>query len=242
VEPCKLSVVMPAYREVDALRQLLPNLVPAVKKLSDRSEIIVTDSMEPLDDTAAVCAEHGVLHVNRTGGNSYGDAVRTGISMSTGEFVLLMDADGSHNPRDLIRLWSARNDHDIVIGSRYVSGGRTENPVVLIWMSRILNYMYRFAFRLPVRDVSNSFRLYRGSQLRSIKLESTDFDIVEEILIRLVFGPAKATVTEVPVVFEERKAGQSKRNLPAFMLSYMASMRKMQKFRHAELAKDKRRA
>jgi len=242
MENCELSIVMPAYREADALRQLLPVLVPAVKALSARSEIIVADSMEPLDDTAAVCVEHGARHIYRTGGNAYGDAVRTGIRNSAGEYVLLMDADGSHNPRDMGRLWAERKSYDIVIGSRYVKGGSTENPAMLIWMSRILNYMYKFAFSLPVSDVSNSFRLYRGAQLRSVNLLSSDFDIVEEILIRLTFGPTKATVTEVPVTFEQRKAGESKRNLPAFMLSYLGSIMTMRKFRAAELDKEKRRA
>ena len=151
-----------------------------------------------------------------------------------------MDADGSHNPRDIERLWAARDGFDVIIGSRYVRGGNTENPAVLIWMSRILNYMYKFAFNLPINDVSNSFRLYRGDQLRAVELVSNDFDIVEEVLIRLTFGEAKATVTEVPVTFERRKAGESKRNLPAFMLSYMGSMRTMRKFRAAELSKVKR--
>jgi len=139
-------------------------------------------------------------------------------------------------------LWALRNGHDIVIGSRYVKGGSTENPVVLIWMSRIVNYVYKFAFNLSVQDVSNSFRLYRGEQLRSVTLESNDFEIVEEILIRLTFGASKATVTEVPVTFEQRKAGESKRNLPAFMLSYIGSILRMRRFRAAELAKERRRA
>jgi dolichol-phosphate mannosyltransferase len=242
LENCELSVVMPAYREADALRQLLPSLIPAVKSLSENAEIIVADSMEALDDTAAVCAGYGVRHIFRTGGNAYGDAVRTGIRSSTGRYVLLMDADGSHNPRDINRLWSARDSCDIIIGSRYIRGGSTENPAILIWMSRVLNYMYKFAFSLRVNDVSNSFRLYRGEQLRSIELISNDFDIVEEILIRLAFGLTKSTVTEVPVTFEQRKAGESKRNLPAFMLSYIGSIRTMRKFRAAELRKTGRRS
>lgn len=240
MEPCELSVVIPAYREADALRRLLPVLVTAVNALCERSEILVTDSTVPLDDTAKVCAEYDVRHMHRTGGNAYGDAVRTGIRNSTGAYVLLMDADGSHNPKDIECLWSARGRHDLVIGSRYIKGGSTENPAVLILMSRILNYVYKFAFRLPVSDISNSFRLYRGAQLRSIELVSNDFDIVEEILIRLTFGPTKATVIEVPVAFEKRKAGESKRNLPAFMLSYMGSIMTMRRFREAELNKEKR--
>lgn len=230
-----LSVVMPAYREADALRQLLPGLLSAVAALGGQSEIIVSDSMSPLDDTAKVCAEFGVKHIRRVGGDAYGDAVRSGINSSQGRHVLLIDADGSHNPRDIGRLWEIRDQFDVVIASRYVPGGHTQNPLVLIWMSRVLNYMYRFAFSLPVNDVSNSFRLYRGHQLRSLNLVSSDFDIVEEILIRLVFGDAKATLVEVPVTFERRKAGESKRNLPAFMLTYMKSIRTMRRFIADEL-------
>jgi dolichol-phosphate mannosyltransferase len=238
-DPCELSVVLPAYREADSLRMLLPRLVPLVTAASPASEIIVSDSMEPLDDTEAVCAENGVVYIRRSGGNSYGDAVRSGIQRSHGRFVLLMDADGSHNPQITTELWRNRDKAKIIIGSRYVKGGATENPAILILMSRVLNYAYQFAFRLPVSDVSNSLRLYRGDQLRSLHLVSNNFDIVEEILIRLVSGPAHATVLEVPMTFEQRKAGESKRNLPAFMLSYLSSMRKMQRFRREELAKQK---
>jgi dolichol-phosphate mannosyltransferase len=238
-DPCELSVVLPAYREADSLRIVLPRLVPIVNAVSTQSEIIVSDAMEPLDDTEAVCAQNGVLHIRRSGGNSYGDAVRSGIQRSRGRFVLLMDADGSHNPHVVTELWRSRDKAEIVIGSRYVKGGATENPALLIFMSRILNYAYQIAFRLPVSDVSNSLRLYRGDQLRSLHLVSSNFDIVEEILIRLVAGPAHATVLEVPMTFEQRKAGESKRNLPAFMLSYLSSMRKMQRFRREELLRQK---
>lgn len=236
---CELSVVLPAYREADSLHIVLPRLVPVVAAASASSEIIVSDSMEPLDNTEAVCAENGVVHIRRSGGNTYGDAVRSGIQRSRGRFVLLMDADGSHNPQVVTDLWRNRHKAEIVIGSRYVKGGATENPALLILMSRVLNYAYQFAFRLPVSDVSNSLRLYHGDQLRSLHLVSNNFDIVEEILIRLVTGRTHSTVLEVPMTFEQRKAGVSKRNLPAFMLSYLSSMRKMQRFRSEELAKDK---
>lgn len=237
--PVELSIVMPAYREADALRTLLPALVPIAQQLSTEVEIIVSDAMHPVDDTAAVCAANGVIHRPRTGGESYGDAVRSGIEASRGRYVLLMDSDGSHNPLDTEKLWSRRGAADIIIGSRYVKGGNTENPYLLILMSRVLNLIYRFAFKLPAEDVSNSFRLYVGDQVRSLTLVSNNFDIVEEILIRLVYGPKKATVLEIPMTFEQRKAGESKRNLPLFMLTYISSMRKMLRFRKEEIQREK---
>jgi dolichol-phosphate mannosyltransferase len=233
----QLSVVMPAYLEAESLTQLLPAIIDALADLCPRHEILVVDAMEALDNTAEICARHGVRHLHRTGGNAYGDAVRTGLGQAKGEFFLLMDADGSHDPKYIKDLWNARASADVVIGSRYVPGGRTENPLLLIWMSRILNYMYKFAFRIQVNDVSNSFRLYRGDQIRALTLVSNDFDIVEEILIRLIFGPAQARVVEIPVSFERRMAGRTKRNLWLFMLSYYGSIRTLRKFRAAELRK-----
>ena len=236
-----LSVVMPAYREADSLRTLLPKLVPIIRSLDAQAEVIVADSREPLDDTAAICRDAGVVHLARTGGDSYGDAVRSGIQRSRGRYVQLMDSDGSHNPLAIPSLWQHRLEADIVIGSRYVKGGHTENPAHLIFMSRMLNHVYRLAFSLPAADVSNSFRLYDGGQLRSLVLVSNNFDIVEEILIRLVYGPTHSRVTEVPMTFEQRKAGESKRNLMKFLMSYAASMRKMQSFRVEELRRQKER-
>ncbi len=221
------------------MRTLLPALVPAAQRLSPSFEIIVSDSMQPLDDTAAVCTENGVIHRPRTGGESYGDAVRSGIAASRGKYVLLMDSDGSHNPADTQKLWEKRGVADVIIGSRYVKGGNTENPYLLILMSRMLNLVYRFAFKLPAQDVSNSFRLYLGDQVRSLTLVSNNFDIVEEILIRLVYGPKKASVLEIPMTFEQRKAGESKRNLPLFLLTYMSSMGKMLRFRKEEIQREK---
>ena len=136
-------------------------------------------------------------------------------------------------------LWRNRDKAEIIIGSRYVKGGATENPAVLILMSRVLNYAYQFAFRLPASDVSNSLRLYRGHQSRSLHLVSNTLISLRKYLIRLVSGRAHSTVLEIPMTFEQRKAGESKRNLPAFMLSYLSSMKKMQRFRREELAKQR---
>lgn len=235
-ESCELSIVLPAYREADSLRQLLPKLTQAAAALTPDFEIVVVDSLTPLDDTQAVCEAAGVHHLFRRGGNKYGDAVRTGIAESRGRFVLLMDADGSHNPADIERLFRERGRHDVIIGSRYISGGKTENPATLIFLSFVVNWTYRLAFGLRVRDVSNSFRLYRGDQLRALHLDSDDFEIVQEILIRLASGTSRASVTEVPVKFEKRKAGESKRNLLAFSISYLRSILRLRRFRARAIA------
>jgi len=78
-----------------------------------------------------------------------------------------------------------------------------------------------------VKDVSDSFRLYKTSMLRQISLECDNFDIVEEILILLKMQFPDMKITEVPVSFEKRDQGESKRDLKKFIMSYLNTMRKL---------------
>ena len=229
-EAIELSIVLPAYEEVENLRVLLPKLREIAGSLTPRHEILIVDTLQPRDATPQVCAEAGVRYIPRRGGDLYGDAVRTGISESRGRFVLL-DADGSHNPGFLPQLWSQRDAADLVIASRYMPGGKTENPAILILMSLAVNVVFRFALGLSCRDVSNSSRLYRGEHLRALDLTCDNFDIVEEILVLLSFTHPGYRIREVPSTFEERKAGKTKRKLLAFALSYIAVLRRLRRLR-----------
>lgn len=219
--PLDLSVVIPVYREADSLRTLLPSLEQALGGLGVAYEILIVDTIRPLDDAPAICAGRpGVRYLNRSGGDRYGDAIRTGIAATAGEWVVLMDGDGSHNPAFLAEMWPWRREHDLVIASRYVAGGKTENPAVLIFLSLLVNITFRLVLGLNCLDVSNSFRLYRGDQLRMLKLVCHHFDIVEEILVRLANAPVGCRIKEIPCVFERRKAGRTKRNLVTFAIGY----------------------
>jgi dolichol-phosphate mannosyltransferase len=144
-----------------------------------------------------------------------------------------MDADGSHSASYFASMWARRADFDIVIGSRYVAGGHTENPAILIWMSYVLNLTFRVVFNIHARDVTNSFRLYRTAILKPMKMESNDFDILEEILIKAVTCRPSARVGEVPVTFGRRKAGESKRKLLQFALGYFNTLQKLRRFQKA---------
>jgi len=201
---------------------LLPRLAETARSLTDRFEILVVDTQSPLDETPAVCEQLGATYVPRSGGDTYGDAVKTGIAHSRGRYVILMDADGSHNPGFLPKLWEHRETHDLVIASRYMRGGQTENPAILIFMSLAVNVVFRVVLGLHCLDVSNSFRLYRGDDLRRLTLRCRNFDIVEEILVTLNFSQAGYRIKEVPFTFEQRKAGKTKRKLLPFALSYLA--------------------
>jgi dolichol-phosphate mannosyltransferase len=229
----ELTVILPAYNEAATLRDLLPTIKAAATALTPNFEILILDTQSAMDDTAEVCELNGVRHIRRSGGNQYGDAIRTGIAEARGRYLLCMDADGSHSGSYFASMWAQRDNFDIVIGSRYVTGGHTENPAILIWMSYVLNLTFRIVFNIHAKDVTNSFRLYRTGVLKPMRLDSNDFDILEEILIKAVTRRPAATVGEVPVTFGRRKAGESKRKLLQFALGYFNTLRKLRRFQQA---------
>ena len=228
--PVDLSVTIAAYREAENLALMLPAIKAAAAGLTPDFEVLIVDTQEAMDDTEAICAANGVRHVRRSGGNSYGDATRTVIREARGKYMLNMDADGSHSPEYFAAMWAERERYDITIGSRYAPGGHTENPAVLIWMSYVLNLTFRIAFRIRAKDVTNSFRLYRREILTPLRLESNDFDILEEILIKVTLRKPPARLGEVPVTFARRKAGESKRKLVQFALGYLSTLKRMRAF------------
>lgn len=225
-----ISVVLPAYKEAQNLRVLLPRLTAVLKQSGEAWEVLVADALQPTGDgTEKVCKENGVTYLNRQGGNYYGDAIRTGIKAARYDRIVIMDADGSHDPADILRMGQAMEEKnlDLVIGSRYMKGGKTHNGPILRLMSLMVNLSYRVLFQIKVKDVSNSFRMYSGEKLKKIPLQCNNFDIVEEILILFQIYNPQARIAEIPVYFNKRMAGRSKRKLAQFVLSYLGTMHKL---------------
>lgn len=224
-----LSVILPAYQEAENLKSILPRLRQTLERIKIPYEILVIDTVQPMDDAKMVCLENNCRYINRQGGNFYGNAMRTGFAKAEGTYIVVMDADGSHNPEDIGRFYKEMQTgkYDLVIGSRYCQGGKTENGFVLRLMSRVLNISYKVVFGLKVEDVSDSFRMYKADQLKAIKTECHNFDIVEEILILLNYTVPNFKVCEVPILFDKRASGSSKRNLKTFIKSYLVTMKKL---------------
>lgn len=226
-----LSIVMPAYQEEENLRMLLPRIIEALDALAVSYEVLVVDTLTPMDATQELCATlDAVRYVARAGGNAYGDAVRTGIAQARGTHVIFMDSDGSHSPEWISKLYVHRDEADVVIASRYVEEGYTENSWLLTFMSRVLNVTYSVVLGIRCRDVSNSYRLYQGSQLRALTLKCDNFDIVEEVLFKLVRLRRPLVIKEVPFTFKQRLFGRTKRKLLVFMLTYVFTLVKLRFF------------
>ncbi|MCD2194948.1 polyprenol monophosphomannose synthase [Actinomycetospora endophytica] len=214
-------VVVPTYDE----RENLPGLVERILATLPAVRLLVVDDGSPdgtgalADDLAARDPRLSVLHHHpRRGlGAAYVDAfahVMATHPASEIGWVVEMDADGSHAPEDLPALLaSARAEGaDLVLGSRYVPGGRVVNwPWYRNALSRSANVYSRRALRLPVRDVTGGFRLYRRGVLDEVTrtpVSSQGYCFQVDMAFRVQRGGH--VVREVPITFTERAAGASK--------------------------------
>lgn len=231
----KVSIILPAYKEAENLKKILPNIHEILQQTTITYEILVIDTMNALDNTEDICLSNNAICIRRENGNLYGDAIRTGFMKARGEFIVVMDADGSHNPKDIIRFYNEmlNGNYSLIIGSRYCSGGYTDNNFILRLMSHVLNITYRILFGLKVKDVSDSYRMYKAKTLENLTLDCDNFDIVEEILIKLSLTTDAFTVKEIPIVFSKRDEGESKRDLIKFIRSYFKTISKLMRIKHS---------
>lgn len=228
-----LSIIIPAYNEGENLEKLLPRIINTLSVQQIIYEIIVVDVVPSLDNTQNICSNFDTVnYLKRIGGNDYGDAIITGFSAAKYDYIAVMDADGSHSPEELPKMLAATDDAEVIIASRYVKGGRTDNPFILIMLSLIVNIVYQLVLQLKVRDVSNSFRIYRRKQIENLKLECKNFDIVEEILVKLQLLYPHNRVLELPTTFKKRIGGESKRQLVKFAFSYLVSIYRILKSKY----------
>lgn len=222
-----VSIVVPTLDEEGNIGELVRRCLRVLAGLRVSHEIIVVDGGSA-DATVTEAREAGadVIEYNRRG---YGGALRQGFARSSGERIITMDSDLSHEPEVIERLWAARDEADVIIASRYVPGGRADMTFYRHLLSRILNSVFTRVLRVPIRDISSGFRLYRGDDVRGLTFEAEDFDVLEEILIRLINDGR--TVRETPFHYRPRHMGRSHAKLIQFGIAYCGTLHKMWRLR-----------
>ncbi|MFZ0245382.1 MAG: methyltransferase domain-containing protein, partial [Candidatus Binatus sp.] len=144
----------------------------------------------------------------------YAGAMETGIAEARGDYLLTLDADQSHDPDFIVKMWRARTRADIVIASRYALGGVAYSGFVRRFTSWLLNGLLRRMLSMPVRDISSGYRLYRREALANLELTATNFEVQEEILVKAY--ASGFSVVEVPFTYYPRGAGRSHAKLASF--------------------------
>lgn len=213
----KVLVVIPTYNE----RENLPLIVAGVRTAAPEVHILVADDNSPdgtgevADDLAASDQAVQVLHrANKSGlGAAYLEAFQWAKDHDY-DVVVEMDADGSHSPTDLVKILAALTNSDVVLGSRWVKGGRVINwPKSRELLSRGGNIYTRLWLGIPLRDATGGFRAYRMSALAKLELSkvaSQGYCFQVDMAWRAVRSGLR--VTEVPITFREREIGESKMN------------------------------
>jgi dolichol-phosphate mannosyltransferase len=213
----RILVSLATYNE----RENLPPLIAEIQKILPDAHILVIDDNSPdgtgkvADELAANDSRIRVLH--RPGKLGLGTALMAAMKYADEngyDYLQNMDADFSHPPRFLPGILAGMDRNDVMIGSRYVAGGGTENwPFARRVMSRSVNRLVRILFGMPVKDASGAFRCYRVSKLKDVRLDwirSRGYSFQQEVLFRC--HKAGCRLGEFPIIFENRRHGSSKVN------------------------------
>ncbi|GAB7007126.1 polyprenol monophosphomannose synthase [Nocardioides sp. AN3] len=213
-------IVVPTYNESASVAALLEEIATVRSRAAGASiDVLVVDDSSP-DGTGDVIRRHPAFGewlrlLTRGSKNGLGAAYRAGFSVAVEDgydAIVQMDADGSHPASEVPAMLHLLDDHDVVIGSRYVPGGATVNwPVERRMLSGAANAYARSMLRLTTRDATSGFRAWRRSSLAAAHvLDSTSTGYGFQVENTWRSERAGLRVAEHPITFTERTAGASK--------------------------------
>ncbi len=214
----KAVVVVPTYNEIENIERLLRT----VFSLQREFHVLVVDDNSP-DGTATVVEENfrtypeKLFLLKRAEKTGLGTAYIAGFKWALQhgyDYIFEMDADFSHNPNDLIRLFNAchKEGNDVAIGSRYVKGVNVVNwPMSRVLMSWLASKYVRFVMGIDIYDTTAGFICYRRRVLEKINLDNIRFvGYAFQIEMKFKAYLSKFKIKEVPVIFTDRTKGESK--------------------------------
>lgn len=217
-------IIIPTYNECENIE----NIIRAIFDLEKVFHITIIDDGSP-DGTSSIVKNlqnefpEKLFLIQRKGKQGLGTAYITGFKWALDhnyEYIFEMDADFSHNPNDLIRLYKACAEEggDVAIGSRYVSGVNVVNwPMNRVLMSYFASAYVRTVTRMPICDTTAGFKCYRRIVLQTIDLDKIHFKgYAFQIEMKFTAYKCGFKIIEVPVIFINRIKGTSKMNSSIF--------------------------
>lgn len=221
-----IAIILPTYNERENLQAVVPRILEVLTDSGIDGHIIIVDDSSP-DGTGTLAKElsnkHGrvtvIIREKKLGiGSAYKEGFRTALSRGF-EGLIEMDADGSHDPRFIpVFVEKLAEGYELVIGSRYVSGGK-----IPAWslgrrmISKITGFFTRFLFGLKTHDPTSGFRAYSATPLKKIDLsevKSDGYAFQVEMVAR--YEKMGLRVCEIPIEFIDRVKGKSKLGATAF--------------------------
>ena len=226
-------VIIPTYNE----KENIENIIRAVFGLEKTFHILIIEDGSP-DGTAAIVKElqkefpERLFMIERTGKLGLGTAYICGFKWAIEhkyDYIFEMDADFSHNPNDLPRLYNAcaNEGYDLAIGSRYVSGVNVVNwPMGRVLMSYYASKYVQLVTGIKVKDTTAGFKCYRRQVLETMELDKVRFKgYAFQIEMKFTAYKCGFKIKEVPVIFINRELGTSKMNSSIFGEAVFGVMR-----------------
>ena len=218
-----LSVVMPVFKEGDAVEPVLRALTAAITVPHEILVVYDFDEDPTVPVIARLAAELPTVHGLRNDlGRGVLNAMKAGMAASSGAYVLISMADGSDEPHvvdPMVEL--ARDGADVVSASRYMRGGRqVGGPPLKRLMSRTAGLTLHWFAGVPTHDPTNNFKLYSRRFLDTVTIESSaGFELALELTVKATLAGRR--VAEVPTTWRDRTAGQSNFKLRKWLPHYL---------------------
>lgn len=221
-----LSVVIPAHDEEGCIEDTILGLVRLFEKESINLEILVindhsNDSTEEiLQDVSKRYSE--VRFINNSYPNGFGFAVRTGLEKFIGDDVVIVMADSSDDPEDVLKFYRKLEEgYDCVFGSRFIKGGSVyDYPKLKLILNRIGNLFISKIFNIKYNDITNAFKMYRRETIEGLKpFLSHHFNLTVELPLKAIARGYSYAI--LPNSWTNRKAGESKLKLKEMGIQYM---------------------
>ena len=228
----EISVILPTYNEEGNIGRLINAIKSELKNVD--FEIIVMDD-DSKDNTPKIIdsmASDKIIAVHRIGKRGIFSAILDGVKISSGKYIVIMDADFSHPPRKLHEFLKYRGDYDLVVGSRFLKKSGIEAPFFRKVSTIILNKACNFISGLGIKDSTGGFHLIRKSKFRKLRFKYPtiwgEFDL--ELLYLAVKKGWK--IKEIPFTYKFREEGPSKsENLLKYAYVYLKRVIQLRFFR-----------
>jgi dolichol-phosphate mannosyltransferase len=221
-----LSVIIPAHNEAGSIRATIDGVARALESAAIDYEVLVIDDAS-IDDTAEVIRSLAgtnprIRYHQSHNPRGFGFTVRSGLDLFGGDFVVIMMADGSDDPDDLVHYHALLMEgYDCAFGSRFVRGASVHDyPKFKLVLNRVVNWGIRLLFRSGYNDTTNAFKGYRRDVIETVQpLLSNHFNLTVEIPLKAIVRGH--TYAVVPISWRNRTEGTSKLGLQEMGSRYL---------------------
>lgn len=232
--------VIPTYNE----KLNIPSLLTGLAKLNLLNwQVMIIDDNSP-DGTGQLAdkltSTYPLIVIHRPSKNGLGSAYRDGFAKALDknpDLIIQMDADLSHDPSSITQMLKDIKDSDLVIGSRYISGGQTKN---WSWfretISRFANFMARCIMHSQIHDLTSGFKIFRAEVLKNIPFEQTSsMGYNFQIEMNIICERMGYKIHETPITFLERQSGKSKFNIKIILESALRMLSISKRYKHEKM-------